>query len=224
MANFSKFTVFILAISIVALLSGCICCCGLDSNLSKFKKSVSAINFPSQLNLGGKIYNKAYSNEYLGVDPVKAQVKKLLSKFGYSGKEFFEPVDAAIGTLGIQEYKSFKYTGPGANDILGGLVAKTSSPIQAMTGYQAGIQTTNSALPAANDPYQNTGNIQNIHHGGSIPAGDGGDQYSANVEGKKCYVVICRYSNMYVAGYSYESYDKALEAVQMAIQQIDNAA
>ncbi|MCD1294303.1 hypothetical protein CUJ83_04735 [Methanocella sp. CWC-04] len=224
MKDMKKILMLALILSVVVAFSGCICCCGLDGMLSKFKKSVTEISFPSEITIGGKTYKKVYTNEYIGSSAVKSQVKRLLPKLGYSGSEFLDPVDSFVDMTGITEYKSFKYAGSGPTQVVAGFVGKVSSPLTATANYESVKQIVNSGLSMANDPGQNPGGVQDISYEGGLGVGDGGDKYKAKLFGQDCYVVVTKYSNMFVSTYSLESFEAAKSAVEMAIAQIDKAA
>lgn len=214
----------LLIVAVVAALSGCICCFGQDGFFSKLKKPVSAIQFPSALKIGQKTYNKAYSNEYLDRDSAKSGLKAFARKLGYGSGDMQDLVDKAIELSGINQYKSFKYTDGSARGIVGGLVAKTDAPSTVTGGYEAIKQSATAGQSAINDPSQNTGDVQNVVSGGSSSLGDGGDRYTMTVNGETCYVVVVKYSNMYISAYSFESYDACDAAIAMAIEQVDIAA
>jgi hypothetical protein len=214
----------LLIVALVTALSGCICCFGQDGFFSKLKKPVSAIQFPSALKIGGKTYNKAYSNEYLEPGTARAGLKAFARKLGYGSGDMQDLVDKGIELSGIKQYKSFKYTDGSSKGIVGGLVAKTDAPSTVTGGYEAIKQTASAGLPAVNDPSQNPGNVQNVVSGGSSSLGDGGDRYTMTVNGEKCYVEVVKYSNLYITAYSFESYDACDAAIQMAIEQVDAAA
>lgn len=220
----TKLFVIVALVAAFALVSGCICCCGLDSQLSKFKKSVSAIDFPSKVDIGGKSYSRVYSNEYLTPDAVKSGVVNFLAKLKYPASDTRTLVSQYVDTAGVEQYKSFKYTDGTTKGTFAGLVAKTSSPLTAMAGYTGLKSTADASMPQANNPNFNWGSVQDIYYGGSSVPGDGGDRYEFEVDGQKCYGVAIRYSNLYILAYSFESYEVAEEAAKMAIEQIEAAA
>lgn len=221
----NKLIIALAALALIAAVSGCICCCGQDGFLSKFKKPITAINFPSQINLGGKIYNKVYSNEYLDPASVKAGFKNFAGKLGYNtGGDVSSAVDKLIDLSGIKQYKSFKYSDGTSKGVLAGLVGKTDAPSSVTGGYEAMKVAANAAMPQVNDPGQNNGRVNAVTASGSSTVGDGGDRYVTKVDGQDCYVVIVKYSNTYVMAYSFESFATAEEAAKMAIRQIDEAA
>lgn len=215
----------IAALAMVATVSGCICCCGIDGMFSKLKGSVSKINFPDKISLNGKTLDKIYSNEYLDPDAVKSGLKSFANKLGYkTGGDISESIDSLIDVSGIREYKSFKYSDGTLQGVIGGLVGKTDSPVQTAMGYEGIKASANALLPEANDPEENTGRVQDISSSGSSGIGDGGNRYISKVDGMDCYFVAVKYSNTYVMAYSFESFAAAEAAAQMAIDQIDAAA
>jgi hypothetical protein len=220
----SQLTALIVIVAVVVALSGCICCCGLDSPLSKFKKSVTAIDFPDQITIGGKTYHKQFTHEHLTPDEAKQSIVNFAGKLGYDTSGLGDTANTLWGLAGVKEDKSFKYTGSGPNDIAGGSVAKTGAPSTASAGYTGIKQAAIAAMGQANDPSVNKGSVKNIVHEGSIGVGDEGDYGQATVDGKTCYVVVCRYSNMYVTAYSYDSPEAARQVAEFAIAQIDAAA
>lgn len=220
-----KRIVALAALAAIATISGCICCCGQDSMFSLLKKPVSAINFPSQINIGGKIYDKVYSNEYLDPGSVKAGLKRFAGKLGYSASgDISEGVDRLIDLSGIKQYKSFKYTDGSSKGVLAGLVGKADAPSAVTGGYEAMKAAASAAMPSINDPAQNTGSISAVSSAGGTSVGHGGDRYTMKVDGQDCYVVTVKYSNMYVMAYSFDSFDAAEAGIEMAIKQIDEAA
>ena len=218
-----KVVALLLLLSLVSV-SGCICCLGLDSQLSKFKKSVSDISFPSQVTIGSKTYDKVYSHEYLTPAAVKSGIVSFLEQLKYPRSDTSALVSQYVDTAGVEQYKSFKYTDGTARGTLGGLVAKTASPLVAMSSYTGMKSTADSSMPYANNPNMNWGSAQDFSYGGSATPGDGGDWYRFKVNGTDCYGVAVRYSNMYILAYSFESFEVAEEAAKMAIRQIDSAA
>jgi hypothetical protein len=44
------------------------------------------------------------------------------------------------------------------------------------------------------------------------------------VNGQPCYVIVVKYSNLYITAYSFESFAADEAAINMAIQQIEEAA
>jgi hypothetical protein len=214
----------ILVIALVAALSGCVCCFGMDSMFSKLKKPVSAIQFPSKMSIGGKTYDRVYSNEYLDKDSVRSGLKSFAGKLGYSSAFFGSLIDKGLDLSGVKQYKSFKYTDGTQNGTVGGLVARTDAPSTASGGYQTIRQSAMAGQSSINDPSQNTGYVQKIITGGGSDLGDGGDRYSMTVNGRPCYTIVVRYSNLYICAYSFESYAAAEAAIAMAIEQIDAAA
>jgi hypothetical protein len=223
--NARQLVIAIAVLALVAAMSGCICCCGLDGMLSKLKKPVSSISFPSQINIGGKVLSKIYSNEYLDPDSVKSGLKNFAAKLGYqAGGDLSDTVNTLIDATGIKQYKSFKYSDGTDKGTMGGLVGKADSPVQVAAGYEATKAAVNAALPTVNDPGQNTGDIQSVAASGGSDLGDGGDRYVMKVDGQDCYFVVAKYSNTYIMAYSFESFSAAEAGIQMAIEQIDAAA
>ncbi len=214
----------ILVIALVAALSGCICCFGQDGFMSKLKKPVSAIQFPSSLKIGSKSYNKVYSNEYLTPEESKSGLKAFARKLGYGSGDMQGLVDKAIDLSGIKQYKSFKYSDGSSKGIVGGLVGKADAPSTVTGGYEAIKQSATAGQSSVNDPSQNTGSVQNVVSGGSTELGNGGDRYTMTVDGQPCYVIVVKYSNLYITAYSFESYAACEAAIDMAIAQVDAAS
>lgn len=215
----------IAALALVAAVSGCICCCGIDGMFSKLKGPVSKINFPDKITLNGKSFQKVFSNEYLDPDTVKAGLKSFATKLGYkAGGNIADAADALIDASGIKQYKSFKYTDGTDKGVVGGLVGKSDSPVQVAAGYEAMKASANAIQPDVNNPEENNGRVSDVYSSGSSSVGDGGDRYVLKVDGVDCYFVCVKYSNTYVMAYSYDSFAAAEAAAQMAITQIDAAA
>ena len=204
--------------------SGCLCCCGFDSPLSKFKKSVKDIDFPQTVKIGGTTYAKQFTHEHGTPEAAKLSIINFASTFGYDATQLGDAGNVLFDSLGIQEDRSFKYTGSGSNEIMGGSVAKTGAPSTANRGYSIVKQAALAAMASANDPDVNTGSVQGIVYDGEDDIGDGGDVGHATVRGKTCWVTVSRYSNVYITSYSYESAEKARQVAEWTIGLIDEAA
>jgi hypothetical protein len=137
-------------------------------------------------------------------------------------------VDQMMDVGSVDQYKWFEYGDASGNVRYGGFLAKAGSPFV----VDSGIQSLNSMLSVSmgiiNDPYLNQGGASNLTHTGTTKIGGGGDLYrfKADYNGTKsdCYFVMGRHSNMYVAIYSFDSYDAAENATEHAITWIDEAA
>ncbi len=218
--------VFLAATIIAAMLlcSGCIFCCGLDSQLSKYKKSVTALSLPDTVAIGGEEYRLADTDARLDRAAVKAGIIEVLGELAYPRKDVEAATDQAIDSAGIYEYKYFNYTGSSKAKTFGVYVAKTSSPFTVTTGFESLRQLLDSSLWFINNPNYNWGGVNNVTYAGSSTLGDGSEKYQADVFGQGSYTVVVKYSNLYVLAYSFESFEVAEEAARMAIRQIDVAA
>ncbi|WP_048198216.1 hypothetical protein [Methanocella arvoryzae] len=214
----------LLAATIIAamtLCSGCIFCCGLDSQLSKYKKSVTEITLPDSPSIGGKQYHLGETDTQLSRAEVKAGIIDVLGELAYPRSDIETATDQAIDTAGIYEYKYFNYTGSSKAETFGVYVAKAGSPFTVMTGFESLRQLLDSSLWFINNPSYNWGGVNNITYAGSSTVGDGSEKYRADVFGQGSYTVVARYSNLYVLAYSFESFEVAEEAARMAIKEID---
>jgi hypothetical protein len=211
-------------IVVVAMVSGCICCYGMDGMFSKLKKPVTAINFPSTLSFGGKTYDKIYSNEYLDSAAVKTGARKFAGKLGYGTGDIAGLIDKAIDLSGVNQYKSFKYSDGTKTGTIGGFVAKTDAPSTVTGGYEGDKAMATAGESTINDPSQNQGSVSDVSNAGTTELGNGGDRFMSKVDGQDCYVIVVKYSNLYISAYSFESFDADEAAINMAIGQIDEAA
>jgi hypothetical protein len=194
----------ILVFAVIA--AGCLCC----GATSKFKKSVTALQFPSQFTVGGKTFTKTYTHDYLTMDKVKERVQQSVTRLGGDVNSLSSSIDGWITLAGIKEARSFNYKGPSGSGDIRGFAAKSDSPAQLTTGYEAG----KTAISGTQD----------VTTGGDVDIGDGGSRWTTVENGKRLYVVVCRYSNMLVYAQSYDSYDAAEAAARMAIKAIDDSA
>ncbi len=214
-------------ILLAAMTSGCILCCGLDSLLSKLKGPVTDISLPETLSTGGDNYTLLQSADYLNSSAAKAGFREFIPRIGYSPAEYGNSVDQMINVGGVQQYKWFEYGEGSGRVAVGGFLAKAGSPfivdsgigsLNAMLGLSMGI---------INDPDLNRGGARNLTRIGSTSIGGGGDvwHFDARYDGEErdCWFVMGKYSNVYVAVYSFESREAAENVTRQAIGWIDNA-
>lgn len=214
----------ILLLILLVAVSGCVCCMGLDSPFSKYKKPVADLEFPDNATIGESSYRLVYSNVYPTENDAKAGIYAFAEKLGYSPSRYGGQVDVFWGMTGVKEYRSFKYAGSGASQVFGGLVAVTPAPSSAVSGYTNIKQTSFASMPLMNDEHFNIGTVKGIVYDGTVDTGDGGDAGHAVIDGQTVYLLSCRYSNTYVLAYSFESADRVKQVAQFAIGQIDSAA
>ncbi len=223
-----KWLLAILSIVAVAALSGCICCCGIDGYFSKMKGPVTDISLPHTLTAGGGNYSLLYYYDYLNRSAAKAGFREFMPRIGYSPDMYGRSGDQMMDVGAVDQYKWFEYGNGSGNVSFGGFLAKAGSPFV----VDSGIQSLNSMLVVSrgiiNDPYLNQGGARNLTRVGTTKIGGGGDlyQFDADYNGtkSKCYFVMGRYSNMYVAIYSFESFDVAENVTEQAVAWIDEAA
>lgn len=216
------------SVSLIAAVSGCICCCGLDGYFSKMKGPVTDIDLPQTLSAGGHEYRLLYSYDYLNRPAAKAGFREFIPRIGYSPDMYGRSVDQMMDVGGVDQYKWFEYGDTNGNVSFGVFLAKAGSPFV----VDSGIQSLNSMLGVSmsiiNDPYLNQGGASNLTKAGTTKAGGGGDLYHfiADYNGtvSDCYFVMSRYSNMYVAVYSFESFEAAENVTEQAVTWIDLAA
>jgi hypothetical protein len=226
--KFWKLVIALVSIAAVATLSGCICCCGLDGYFSKMKGPVTDISLPQTLSAGGENYSLLYSCDYLNRSAAKAGFREFMPRIGYSPDMYGRSGDQMMDVGGVEQYKWFEYGNASGNVSFGGFLAKAGSPFV----VDSGIQSLNSMLGVSmgiiNDPYLNQGGASNLTRAGSTNIGGGGDLYrfTADYNGSvsDCYFVMGRYSNMYIAVYSFESFDVAENVTEQAVAWIDKAA
>lgn len=202
----NKLLILSIILIFAVIASGCLCC----GATSKFKKSVTALQFPSQFTVSGKTFTKQYTHDYLTTDSVKSRVEQSVTRFGGDVSSLSSSIDGWITIAGIKEARSFNYKGPsGSSDILG-FAARSDSPAQLSAGYEAG----KTAVSGTSD----------VSPGGDVSIGDGGSEWSVQDNGRTLYLVVVRYSNMLIYVQSYDSYASAEAAARMAIAAIDDSA
>jgi hypothetical protein len=190
----------------MVIASGCFCC----GATSKFKKSVTALQFPSQFTVGGKTFTKQYTHDYMGVDSVKSRVQQSVRRLGGDVNSLSSSIDGWITLAGLTEARSFNYKGPSGSSDIRGFAAKSDSPTQLTAGYEAG----KTAVSGTSD----------VQSGGDVDIGDGGSRWTTQDNGQTLYIVVVRYSNMLIYAQSYDSYGAAEAAARMAIEAIDASA
>ncbi len=216
------------AIVVIAAVSGCICCCGLDGIFNKLKGPVTDIALPPTLAVDGQNLSLLYSYDYLSQPEAKAGFRAFIPRIGYSPDQYGNSVDQMMEVGGVQQYKWFEYGDRDGRVRLGGFLAKAGSPFVADSGVQALNAMLGASRGVINDPDLNQGGAQNLSHLGTTDIGGGGDvwHFTADYNGSvsDCYFVMDRYSNVYVAVYSFDSRAAAENATRQAIGWIDLAA
>jgi hypothetical protein len=215
------------AIVLVAAVSGCICCCGMDGFLSKLKGPVTDIIVPQTLMAGSENYTLQSSADYLNSSSAKAGFKEFIPRIGYSPDQYGHSVDQMIDVGGVQQYKWFEYVGQDGKVMAGGFLAKAGSPFVADSGIGSLNTMLGMSMGVINDPDLNMGGARNLTHVGGTSVGGGGDvwHFDAIYDGEErdCWFVMAKYSNVYVAVYSFESRAAAEEITRQAVGWIDNA-
>jgi hypothetical protein len=212
---------------LVVAVSGCICCCGLDGLLSKMKGPVTDIRLPETLTAGGENYSLLLSADYLNGSAAKAGFKEFIPRIGYNPDQYGHSVDQMIDVGGVQQYRWFEYGDNEGRVSVGGFLAKAGSPLVVDSGIQSLNAMLGLSMGIINDPDLNQGGARNLTRIGTTPIGGGGDIWHFDaiyddVE-RDCYFVMDKYSNMYVAVYSFESQAVAENVTRQAIGWIDNA-
>jgi hypothetical protein len=217
----------IAVILLVATVSGCICCCGLDGFLSKLKGPVTDIALPQTLTAGGENYSLLLSADYLNGSAAKAGFREFIPRIGYSPDQYGHSVDQMIDVGGVQQYKWFEYGAADGTVAAGGFLAKAGSPLVADSGIQSLNAMLGLSMGIINDPDLNPGGARNLTRVGTTSIGGGGDiwHFDARYDGadRDCWFVMDKYSNVYVAVYSFESRAMAENVTAQAIGWIDNA-
>lgn len=214
-------------IALVAAVSGCICCCGLDGFLSKLKGPVTDIEVPETLSVEGENYTLLRTADYLNASAAKAGFKEYIPRIGYSPDQYGHSVDQMIDVGGVQQYRWFEYGDGDGQVMAGGFLAKAGSPLIVDSGIQSLNTMLGMSMGIINDPDLNQGGARNLTRIGPTSIGGGGDiwHFDALYDGQErdCYFVMTKYSNVYVAVYSFESEAAAEEIARQAIGWIDNA-
>lgn len=205
-----KASTLVLVIAIVASLSGCCCCYGMDGFTSKFQKSANAIQFPSQFTAGEKTLTKIGSEFLATAEACRDASLKALRDEGLGGKIGGDDIDTALGIAGGNEGKSFEYADESGEKRIGGFVGKSDSPGKLAASFIAGKP----LLDGAED----------MVYMESFDAGDEAYIYQTDSFNEPAYFAVCRYSNMMIYACSYDSSEDAQAAVKMAIEAIDAAA
>jgi hypothetical protein len=216
----------IAVVLLVAAVSGCICCCGLDGFLSKLKGPVTDIPLPETLTAGGENYTLLRSADYLNGSAAKAGFREFIPRIGYSPDQYGHSVDQMIDVGGVQQYKWFEYGERDGTVAAGGFLAKAGSPLVADSGIQSLNAMLGLSMGIINDPDLNPGGARNLTRLGTTSVGGGGDvwHFDARYDGadRDCWFVMDKYSNVYVAVYSFESRAMAENVTAQAIGWIDN--
>lgn len=208
MKVYSLFGLLVIVL-VVASISGCCCCCGVDGFTSKYQKSVDDIEFPSQLTVGGTVYDLVESVTYKSQEDC---VEKFISNSreeGFDMDGYKDMIPSGAQLSGIYEAKEFVYRSANGDKIKG-FVGKSGSP-----GQLSGVCTIGKQTVAA---------VGEIMAGEAPGMGDESACYSARLpNGKMGYATASRYSNLFVYAYSYSSYDATNEAVSASIEAIEDA-
>jgi hypothetical protein len=222
-----RVTTLLLILALAASASGCICCCGLDGFLSKLKGPVTDIRLPDTLSAGGENYSLLRSADYLNSSAAKAGFKEFIPRIGYSPDQYGHSVDQMIDVGGVQQYKWFEYGDGNGRVAVGGFLAKAGSPFVVDSGIQSLNTMLGLSMGIINDPDLNQGGARNLTRVGQTSIGGGGNiwHFDARYDGEErdCYFVMTKYSNVYVAVYSFESQAEAEDVTRQAIGWIDNA-
>ncbi len=209
MKRYSLLLLLFTIVSIVTVLSGCCCCCGGDGFTSKYTKSVDEITFPSKLVVGGTTYNLVSSTTF---GTQQDCVDKFLSNSreeGFDTEGAGDLVSVGAQITGISEAKEFVYQSTGG-DKLKGFVGRSGSP-----GQLSG---------ACSLAQQIVSSIADINSGSSPGLGDESWSYTTVLPNdKRGYATAARDSNMFVFAYTYSSYATSNEAVEAALEAIDDA-
>jgi hypothetical protein len=226
MVKFRLIAVLVLLLTIASV-SGCICCCGLDGLLSKLKGPVTDIQLPATLSAGGENFSLLRSADYLNGSAAKAGFKEFIPRIGYSPDQYGHSVDQMIDVGGVQQYRWFEYGDRNGTVAAGGFLAKAGSPLVVDSGIQSLNAMLGLSLGIINDPDLNQGGARNLTRAGTTSVGGGGDvwHFAARYDGaeRDCYFVMAKYSNVYVAVYSFESRALAENLTAQAVGWIDNA-
>ncbi|HEY3274078.1 MAG TPA: hypothetical protein VGJ92_09960 [Methanocella sp.] len=217
----------IAVIVLIAAVSGCICCCGLDGFFSKLKGPVTDIRLPETLAAGGQNYSLLSSADYLNGSAAKAGFREFIPRIGYSPDQYGHSVDQMIDVGGVQQYKWFEYRDSEGRVSVGGFLAKAGSPLIVESGIGSLNAMLGMSMGIINDPDLNQGGARNLTRTGTTTIGGGGDvwHFDATYDGveRDCYFVMSKYSNVYVAVYSFDSRDVAEDVARQAVGWIDNA-
>lgn len=218
----------VVALVLAIAVSGCVCCCGLDGLLSRLKGPVTDIGLPPTLSAGGHDSRLLYAYDYLNRPEAKAGFRQFIPRIGYSPDQYGSNVDQMMDVGGVQQYKWFEYGDAGGHVSAGGFLAKAGSPLIVDSGLQSLDAMLGVSTGIINDPDLNPGGARNLSRVGRTAAGGGGDvwHFEARYNGteRDCYFVMAKYSNVYVAVYSFESRAAAEDLARQAVGWIDRAA
>jgi hypothetical protein len=209
MKLFYRSSILIIVIILAISLSGCCCCCGFDGFLSKYKKPIDDISFPSKIIAGGKTFNLVETNVFKTPEEC---INKLISNARLEGIDtsgYEDMIRQGQQISGITEAKEFIYKSTDGS-MIKGFVGKSGSP-----GQISGAYTTAKQLVSS---------IGEISGEGSPGLGEESNSYSAVLpNGKRAYATASRYSNLFIYAYSYDSFSAPVEAVKASIEAIEEA-
>ncbi|MCJ7634845.1 hypothetical protein MUP77_20950 [Candidatus Bathyarchaeota archaeon] len=215
----SIIVVLIISISIISVVF-----LRVDNLFSGFKGSTAALQFPSQLTVGGKVFSLLSSTNYASKDQVRDYILAQASEQGITAAQVGDRVNQGVDLVGVTEAKIFFYKAADGSIIRGG-VAKGESPLGWRVYYEIGKTMTPGIVSSL-------GKDTVLTNDGSIQIGDVADKYTTNLlvnypnpnyPAKQGYFIIGLYSNLFVFAGSYDSYDNATEAAKMAINTINLA-
>jgi hypothetical protein len=199
----------------------------MDGFLSKLKGPVTDIAVPETLSAGGENYSLLRTADYLNASASKAGFKEFIPRIGYSPDQYGHSVDQMIDVGGVQQYRWFEYGGRDGLPIAGGFLAKAGSPLVVDSGIGSLNTMLGMSMGIINDPDLNMGGARNLTRVGPTSIGGGGDvwHFDALYDSRErdCWFVMTKYSNVYVAVYSFESRAAAEDVTRQAIGWIDNA-
>jgi hypothetical protein len=204
MKNLYKILILALVIAVAVSLSGCCCCYGMDGFTSKYKKSVSNIEFPSVFEVGGKKLTKIKSVFYSTTNDCKNAVIDSLGEEGVDASDYTGMLDTALSASGAMEGKSFEYADSTGTKRIGGFVGRSDSPGKLAATYLAGSQ----VLPS----------YGGVSVTGSYSAGNEANRLETDLYHKYAYISVCRDSNMFIYAVSFDSATDAEAAVRMALE------
>lgn len=209
MKKVNQIVILAFIVVICVSLSGCCCCYGMDGFTSKYKKSVSNIQFPSTFDVGGKKLTQIKSVFYPTQNDCKSAVIDSLDEEGVDASDFTGVLDTALSSSGAMEGKSFEYADSTGTKRIGGFVGRSDSPGKLAATYLAGAQ----ALPSYNG----------VSVTGSFDAGNEANRLETDLYHKYAYIAVCRDSNMFVYAVSFDSATDAEAAARMALESCNAA-
>lgn len=191
-------------LAIPAMISGCVCCCGVDSMFNRYNAPLTVTTLPTSYENQGVQYVRV-STMNATIDQIKNEISKMSDQ---NAAGIIETVLQAMDVSGLESMMMSDYKPAGNNSSAAGFsvfILKFKGPAGSMTSYEAIKQ----AAPNLG------GMLGEVKYEGSIPLGDECGKYTMNNGTTK--VLGCRSSNVIIGVTTPETYDVAEAGLRMAL-------